>query len=37
MKGTKLCVCVCVCMEVCIDNKLVTQIGPQNKKGMRVN
>ena len=31
-----MCVCVCVsrymCMEVCIDNKLVRQIGPFKQK-----
>ena len=38
MKDTKLCVCVyrcmclCICMEVCIDNKLVTQIDPPQTK-----
>ena len=37
MKNTKLCVCIdytclCRCMEVCIDNKLVTQIGPPKQK-----
>ena len=31
MKDTKFWVCLCMCMEVCIDNKLVTQIGPPNK------
>ena len=35
MKDTKFCVCrcmcLCMCMEVCIDNKLVRQIGPLNK------
>ena len=25
------CMCLCMCTEVCIDNKLVTQIGPPNK------
>ena len=33
MKDTKFCVCIDVClymcMEVCIDNKLVTQICPK--------
>ena len=23
--------CLCICLKVCIDNKLVTQIGPQTK------
>ena len=36
MKDTKLCVyrclCLCICMEVCIHNKLVTQIGLVKQK-----